>query len=69
MTIPEIMDRIKTIKDCCIDDSSITTTDVIEAIDDIIHDVEGNDYDMSWNEREDDHYESFENVDFTQLEV
>ena len=40
---------------------------IIELIEDIIHDVEGNDG-MSWSD--DDNWEgSFEAVDFTQLEV
>ena len=44
-------------------------TILIEAITDVIHDTEGNDG-MDFSEEYDDsHYENFENVDFTALEI
>ena len=48
----------------------INSDSIIEAITDIIHDVEGNDGGMDFSEEYDDeHYENFENVDFTKLEI
>ena len=65
MTIQEIMQRIKDIKGNYVD-GEITSDGMVEAMEDLIHDVEGNDG-MSWSD--DDHYGSFEETDFTQLEV
>jgi hypothetical protein len=41
---------------------------IIEAITDVIHDTEGNDG-LDFTEEYDEHYDSFENVDFTALEI
>ena len=65
MTIQEIMSKIKDIKGNYVN-GEITSDGMVEAIEDLIHDVEGNDG-MSWEN--DDHYDSFEETDFTQLEV
>ena len=66
MTIQEIMNRIKNIKGNYVN-GEITGDDVVEAMEDLIHDVEGNDG-MSWSS-DDDHYTSFEETDFSTLEV
>ena len=71
MTKQEIIEQLKNIKDQYLNDSSkeIDADDIIEAITDIIHDVEGNDgMDMTL-EYDDEYEESFESVDFTQLDV
>ena len=71
MTKIEIIEQLKNIKDQYLNDSSkdINSDDIIEAITDIIHDVEGNDgMDMTL-EYDDEYEESFESVDFTQLDV
>tara|TARA_B100000902_G_scaffold100740_1_gene103092 strand:- start:1857 stop:2060 length:204 start_codon:yes stop_codon:yes gene_type:complete len=66
MTIQEIIEQLKTIKGNYVN-GNITGDDTIELIEDIIHDVEGNDG-LSWSE--DDSWEnSFEETDFSQLEV
>ena len=65
MTIQEIMERIKNIKGNYVN-GEINGDDVVEAMEDLIHDVEGNDG-MNW--MDDDHYDSFEQTDFTKLEV
>ena len=65
MTIQEIIERIKTIKGNYVN-GDITGDDMVELMEDIIHDVEGNDG-MDW--ADDDHYGSFEETDFTKLEV
>tara|TARA_Y100000034_G_C6772961_1_gene344927 strand:+ start:202 stop:405 length:204 start_codon:yes stop_codon:yes gene_type:complete len=67
MTIQEIMNVIKSIKGEYVN-GNITGDEVVEAMEDLIHDVEGNDG-MSWSSGEDDHYQSFEETDFSDLEV
>ena len=66
MTIQQIMARLKDIKEAIANEPHLTMGSVNEAIEDIIHDVEGNDG-MSFDS--DDHYGSFEATDFTQLET
>ena len=66
MTIQEIMNKIKDIKANYVN-GMITSDDMVEHIDDLIHDVEGNDgFNFSDDE---DHYGSFEDTDFSTLEV
>ena len=65
MTIREIIQRIKDIKGNYVN-GDITGDDMVELMEDIIHEVEGNDG-MDW--ADDDHYGSFEETDFTKLEV
>ena len=66
MTIQEIMNKIKDIKANYVN-GMISSDDMIEHIDDLIHDVEGNDgFNFSDDE---DHYGSFEDTDFSTLEV
>ena len=71
MTKQEIIEQLKNIKDQYLNDSKgeISADSIIEAITDIIHDVEGNDG-IDFNMEYDDEYdESFENVDFTKLKI
>ena len=67
MTIQEIIDELKNIKEQSINDNEITKGSIIEAITDIIHDVEGTEYDFIVGD--DDEYMSYEEPDFTQLQV
>ena len=66
MTIQDIINTIKAIKGNYVN-GEITSDDMVEQLEDLIHDVQGNDG-MSWDS-DDDHYTSFEETDFTQLEV
>ena len=66
MTIQEIMNKIKDIKANYVN-GMITSDDMVEAMEDLIHDVEGNDGFAFGGE--DDHYASFEETDFSTLEV
>ena len=66
MTIQQIMGRLKDIKEAIANEPHLTMSSVNEAIEDIIHDVEGNDG-MSFDS--DDHYGSFEETDFSTLEI
>ena len=49
--------------------NELSADDLIEAITDIIHDTEGNDGLDFTNEYDDEYHDSFENIDFTALEV
>ncbi len=64
MTIMEIIQRIKDIKGNYVN-GNITGDDMVELMEDLVHDVEGNDG-MDW---EDDSFDTFQETDFTQLEV
>ena len=66
MTIQQIIDELKNIKEQAINDDDITKGSVIDAITDIIHDAEGNEFDFNYDE---DDYTSFEETDFTKLEI
>tara|TARA_R110002020_G_scaffold264085_1_gene478837 strand:+ start:172 stop:387 length:216 start_codon:yes stop_codon:yes gene_type:complete len=71
MSKQEIIEQLKNIKDQWANDTKgeIDTDAIIEAITDVIHDCEGNDGLDLTMEYDDEHYENFENVDFTQLKV
>ena len=66
MTIQDIINKIKAIKGDYVN-GMITAGEMVEHLEDLVHDVQGNDG-MSWD-GDDDHYTSFEETDFTQLEV
>ena len=69
MTVLEITNQIKNIKGSYLNDE-ITTEDLIEGLEDIVHSVEGNDgLDGMVVATDDDFYQDFEGVDFTQLKV
>ena len=67
----EIIEQLKNIKDQWANDSKgeIDADVIIDALTDIIHDTEGNDGLDFTNEYDDEYEESFESVDFTQLDV
>ena len=68
MTIQQIVAELENIKEQTLNNSKITTEDVIEAIDDIISDCKDNSLDFSFEDE--DHYGEFEReTDFTQLEI
>ena len=71
MSKQDIIEQLKNIKDQFLNDSQneLSADDLIEAITDIIHDTEGNDGLDFTNEYDDEYEESFESVDFTQLDV
>jgi hypothetical protein len=71
MSKQDIIEQLKNIKDQFLNDSQneLSADDLIEAITDIIHDTEGNDGLDFTNEYDDEYQDSFENIDFTALEV
>ena len=69
MTITELTNSIKNVKNSYLNDE-ITTGELIEGLEDIVHEVEGNDgLDGMVVATDDDFYQDFEGVDFTQLKV
>ena len=71
MSKQEIIEQLKNIKEQYLNDTNgeINAEVIIDAITDVIHDTEGNDG-LDFTEIYDDaHYENFENVDFTALDV
>ncbi len=66
MTIQEIIARIKDIKSEYVN-NNITGDNMVEAIEDLKKDVDGNDG-MIWDSDE-DHYGSFEETDFSTLKI
>ena len=68
MTIQQVVAELENIKEQTINNSKITTDDMIEAIEDIITDCKDNSLDFSFDDE--DHYGEFEReTDFTQLEI
>tara|TARA_B100000073_G_C23464296_1_gene464717 strand:- start:53 stop:262 length:210 start_codon:yes stop_codon:yes gene_type:complete len=68
MTVQQIIAELENIKEQTINNSQITTDDVIEAIDDIISDCKDNSLDFTFDDE--DHYGEFETeTDFTKLEI
>ena len=69
MNIQQIIDELKNIKEQAINDDEITKSSIIEAITDIIHDVEGTEFDFTNLGEEEDYASSYEEPDFTKLEI
>ena len=68
MTISQIIAELQNIKEQTLNNSKITTDDVIEAIDDLITDCKDNSMDFTFDDE--DHYGSYEReTDFTQLVI
>ena len=67
MTLSQVIDELKNIKEQASNDDEITKGSIIEAITDIIHDVEGTEYDFIVGD--DEEYMSYEEPDFTKLQV
>ena len=65
MTIPQIIDELKNIKEQATNDDEIGKEAILEAITDIIHDSSGDEFSFGYGD--DDHYASFEETDFSSL--
>ena len=64
MTVQQIIEQLKNIREQAVNDDEITKNRVIEAITDIIHDSSGDGFSFDYD---DDHYGSFEQTDFSSL--
>ena len=70
MTIQEIVAELQNIKEQSVNEEGITKNSILEAITDLIHDVGGNDGLDGFNFTEEDGlYDTFESIDFTELQV
>ena len=68
MTIQQIVAELENIKEQVLNDSKLTTDDMIEAIEDIISECKDNSMDFSYDDE--DNYGSYEReTDFTKLEI
>lgn len=68
MTVQQIVAELENIKEQVLNNSKLTTDDMIEAIEDIITDCKDNSMDFSFDNE--DHYGDFEReTDFTKLEI
>ena len=68
MSIKEILAELNNIKEQATNEESISRDSILEAITDLIHDIGGNEgFDFSFEDE--DHYDTFENIDFTELQV
>ena len=68
MTIQDIIVELQNIKEQATNHDDIGKDSILEAITDLIHDAGGNDgFDFEYDDE--DHYGSFNETDFTQLEI
>ena len=70
MSIREILAELNNIKEQAVNEEGIGKESILEALTDLIHDIGGNDGLDGFNfTDEDDLYDTFENIDFTELQV
>ncbi len=67
MTTSKIIDRITAIRDCFAD-GEISGEELIDHMDDLLVDIKNTDNGFSFM-NDDDHYGTFEETDFTKLEI
>ena len=68
MTVQHIIAELENIKEQVLNDSKLTTEDMIEAIEDIINECKDNSMDFTFDDE--DHYGEYEReTDFTKLEI
>ena len=70
MSIREILAELNNIKEQAVNQEGIGKESILEAITDLIHDIGGNDGLDGFNFTDDDGlYDTFESIDFTELQV
>ena len=68
MTIQQVVAELQNIKEQVLNDSKLTTDDMIEAIEDIISECKDNSMDFTFDDE--DHYGEYEReTDFTKLDI
>ena len=65
MTLQQVIDELKNIKEQATNDEEIGKNSILEAITDIIHDAGGNGLDFEIEDE--DHYGSWQETDFSSL--
>ena len=70
MSIREILAELNNIKEQAVNEEGIGKESILEAITDLIHDIGGNDGLDGFNFTEEDGlYDTFESIDFSELQV
>ena len=70
MSIKEILAELNNIKKKAVNEEGIGKESILEAITDLIHDIGGNDGLDGFNFTEEDGlYDTFESIDFSELQV
>ena len=70
MSIKEILAELNNIKEQAVNEDSIGKESILEALTDLIHDIGGNDGLDGFNFTEEDGlYDTFESIDFSELQV
>ena len=70
MTIQDILAELQNIKEQSVNHDDIGKDSMLEAITDLIHSIEGNDGLDGFNlSTDDDLYDTFDEIDFTQLQI
>ena len=70
MSLQDILAELKNIKEQATNHEDISKDSVLEAITDLIHDVEGNDGLDGFNFTDEDGlYETYDSIDFSELQV
>ena len=70
MTIQDILAELQNIKEQSVNHDDISKDSMLEAITDLIHSIEGNDGLDGFNlGSDDDLYDTFDEIDFTQLQI
>ena len=70
MSIREILAELNNIKEQAVNEDNIGKESILEALTDLIHDIGGNDGLDGFNFTEEDGlYDTFESIDFSELQV
>ena len=69
MTIKDIVAELQNIKEQAVNHDDIGKDSILEAITDLIHDAGGNDGLDGFSFDSEEEYDSFENIDFSELQV
>ena len=70
MSIKEILAELNNIKEQAVNEEGIGKESILEALTDLIHDIGGNDGLDGFNFTEEDGlYDTFESIDFSELQV
>ena len=70
MSIREILAELNNIKEQAVNEEGIGKESILEALTDLIHDIEGNDGLDGFNFTDEDGlYDTFETIDFSELQV
>ena len=67
MKLPQLLDELDNVVEQASNDEEITKTSVINAITELVRDCKGDDMDFMFDD--DDHYDSFEETDFSDLQI